>query len=141
MKVKVEEKTKGSEAAAINRAILDSGSDQSYCTWKLVDQLQVKRRPITLTIGTLVSEDEMNLEEVGLKVTSVRIWKKRLISFSKVIVVESLPPALQTAAVNAQDVIPWNHLRGTGPYYVPEEVDLLIGQDVLQALVSLEVGN
>lgn len=123
----------------VTGAVLDPASDRSYCTQKLADQLRAKGRPVCLSISTLKSDEEADTEEIRLKVTSLRTRKKRSIIIPRVVVVERLPSTLPSAAANVHDVIPWKHLHGTAPWHGPKEVDLLIGQDVPQALLPLEI--
>ena len=125
--------------AVTTGAILDTGSDRSYCTSGLAEQLQAKGKPVSLTINTITSEsEEMATEEVTLTVTNVGMRKSRSITIPKVLVVAKLPSALQTAVVEPHEVASWNHLRTVALQHPPKEVNVLIGLDAPEALTPLE---
>ncbi|MPC59371.1 hypothetical protein E2C01_053390 [Portunus trituberculatus] len=56
-----------------------------------------------------------------------------------VIVVTELPSSLKGSVARSSDMEVWSHLRDIAQFHDPKEVELLIGLDIPQALVPLEV--
>lgn len=84
----------------ITEAILDTGSDRSYCKSSLAEWFQAKERPMPLSVNTITSgRKEMTSEEVTLTAPKLRMRKRHSITIPKVTVVKKLPSALQTAVV------------------------------------------
>ena len=124
----------------ITGALLDSGSDRSYCTRSLVERLKAKGKSITLSVGTIMSEEtKLDTEEVNLVVTSVGVRKNKAVTIPQAVVVTELPSSLKDSVAAGANAEMWTHLQGIVPRHPPGEVDILIGLDVPQALMPLEV--
>ncbi|MPC32962.1 hypothetical protein E2C01_026300 [Portunus trituberculatus] len=134
--------TKGwsEEPGVITGALLDSGSDRSYCTRDLANQLHAKGKLITLSIGTITDEGkEVTTEELNLKLTGIGTRRNRFISLCRILIVPSLPSSLKGSIARNGDIFRWPHLQDIPPTCIPGGVDLLIGLDTSQALLPLEI--
>ncbi|KAG7169525.1 putative peptidase (DUF1758)-containing protein 1, partial [Homarus americanus] len=121
-------------------ALLDLGSDRSYCTKDLAQKLRVKGTPTLVTMGTLAQEMILESAEVDLEVVGAGLKRGRTILIPKVLIKQNFPITLHNSVANTSDISRWIHLRGVElPELQSSSIEILIGQDVPQALVPLEV--
>lgn len=140
MKVK-DENYQNKGTAVVIGAVLDTCSGRSFCTRRPERQLHLQGKPISVSIGTVTSEEvQISAETVGLRVTRTKPRREKQVVAPDVVVVERLPFTLPTAIADVHDVARWRHFHGTAPtsYQVKREIDLLISQDVPDALIPLE---
>lgn len=126
---------KSSERELTTHALLDPGSNRSFCTKSLMNDLGLKGTSTELSLETLNEGKDTKAVEISFDVTSRR--KAKFIPLSKVLALEKFPD-LSNCAASPSDLIKWRHLRGLT---FPENIDvqLLIGQDHPQALMPLEL--
>jgi hypothetical protein len=117
-------------------ALLDPGSNRSFCTLKLAHDLKLNGNDKVLSLETLHGVKDAKGKEVSFDV-SAHGRKRRFVKLHGVMAVENFPVLNGSVAVSS-DIRQWEHLRDIE---VPEDVDvqLLIGQDHPQALKPLEV--
>ncbi|KAK3877960.1 hypothetical protein Pcinc_017362 [Petrolisthes cinctipes] len=116
------------------------GSNRSFIAQQLVNLLDLRGKPTTASVGTVVGEMVgQATEEVNIKVSSVSMKKTQSIEIPRVIVVEKLPPSLPSVAETWANVDKWKQMRGTETPEWLTNVELLVGLDVSQALIQLEV--
>lgn len=112
-------------------ALLDSGSTASFCSKRLVEQLQLKGLSSSLALSTLNGKSEQKTELVDLNLVSEdgskSLWLKNVMA------VEQIP--VQTGPINVDS---YPHLSDL-PLHQGQGVDVLIGQDNAEALLPLEV--
>lgn len=124
------------------RALLDSGSNRSFCTERLAQTLEVEGSYVTLTWDNIDGENSGVVREVNLQVRGVGMKWSRALYLYKVIVKRDLPLSLSAAAAMKQDITTWSHLQGIeGPSTRGHDkrVELLIGLDYPEASEPLEV--
>ncbi|XP_063962679.1 uncharacterized protein LOC135155967 [Lytechinus pictus] len=120
-------------------ALLDSGSTNSFCLQEIAEKIQTKGRKKIVSVSTLEAPNHtMECEEVKLSV------KGSSGTSSKKIEAEFLArPSLNISAVNMateEDISRYQHLFGIDLQVTTgKEVSLLIGQDMPEALMPLEV--
>jgi len=113
-------------------ALLDTGSNTTFCTRAMVKSLAVQGYNMTYKLSTLGTSSEVkNTEVVNLCVKSKN--GKEKIELRNVYVVDDIP--VENPIV---DVAQFPHLVGL-PIVVQGQVNLLIGQDHAEALIPLEV--
>lgn len=124
------------------RALLDSGSNRSFCTERLQMLVGAEGRPIDITLDTLCGEESGPTKEVDLEVKGVGMRKwSRALALHRVLVRPDFPTALKDAVTSRKDIEPWEHLQRIK---LPPDTDtgitteLLIGLDNPQALEPLE---
>ena len=122
-------------------ALLDQGSTRSFCTRRLVKDLELKGRQTRVLIETLQGKNlhETDMVSLMLKGTSTRAPSSMI---HQVIVVEDLPGNLARSLAEPGETAGWNHLKdleGIGPHRPSAHVDLLIGLDAPGLLTPLEV--
>ena len=133
--VSVTVKARGANSGICTYVLLDPGSNKSFCSMKLVNQLGLKGSSTNLALATLNKDEAVEAVEVSLEVMSAR----RRICLPKVYVLQEFPE-LAGSIASAGDIMKWKHLRGISvPRAGTPEVGLLIGQDVSQALVPVEL--
>lgn len=139
--VEVKVSSKGSDDVVLTKALLDSGSNRTFCTTQLASMLRAPRRTIWVTLDTITQVTVQQTEEIDLVVSSKHSRKlNSKISLFGVIVTRRLPSTLKDSVASAQDTTQWSHLAGIEPLNTYDgEVQLLIGLDVPQALTPLEV--
>jgi len=101
------------------KALLDPGSNRSFCSEKLLSQLNITGNKTKLSLETLSSVQETKATEVTLEVTAVsrRLKKRKVVKLPKVLAVKSIP-SMKHSTVSPEEVIRWKQLRGLT---VPEQ--------------------
>ena len=128
---------KGADKIIDTCAFLDSGSNTSFCTEKLLSQLNVEGRKASLFLTTLESVNAtVKSSFVDLEVLDLR--EENLVELCNVFSRPRLPISKGSIA-DQDDVNRWPHLDGVEILHIDAEVGLLIGSDVPQALQPLEV--
>ncbi|XP_045104393.1 uncharacterized protein LOC123499927 [Portunus trituberculatus] len=87
----------------------------------------------------MCEDTQLNTEQLDLMVTSTGMRKSRTVLIPQVIVVTEFPSSLKGSVARSSDMEVWSHLRDIAQFHAPKEVELLIGLDIPQALVPLEV--
>ena len=124
------------------RALLDSGSNRSFCTEQLKLRLNANGVPTDVILDTLGGQDRRSTSEVDLEVKGACMKWSRALNMHRVIVRPKLPEALNEAVTTREDVRSWNHLKSLD---IPsslgkdDSVELLVGLDNPQAFKPLEV--
>ncbi|XP_069105811.1 uncharacterized protein [Argopecten irradians] len=130
---------KGQSDFVRTNALLDPGSNKTFCSVELVNQLGISGQPASLNLKTLNDGKDMLVEEVCLEVMST-VGKRKcreILCLPKVYALNDFPE-LQGSVATSADVYRWNHLNDVS---VPhrQNVSLLIGQDVPKGLMPIEV--
>jgi len=121
-------------------ALLDSGSTNSFCSAQLADQLRVTGKKSLLSITTLDKADTVSeMQTVSLQVMGVNTGA--MVALPTVFVRPKIHVnGLDT--IRSTDLTQWSHLSNiTFPDVSLTQVSLLIGQDVPEALIPLEVSR
>lgn len=114
------------------RALLDTASNNSFCSQKLVDSLKLRGCKITYSLGTIRKTNEtVSTDIVSFKV-SLPDGRESL-RFENVYVVPGIP-----VKVPRVDVKSFSHLARLPMISDESSVDILIGQDNAEALVPLQ---
>lgn len=138
--VEVNVRRQSSQCVHRTRALLDTGSDRTFCSEALAEKLGKGGRTIQLHMDTMNCKTKQSVSEIDLEIMSVGVRKNRRLILSDVIVIAQLPHSLSEAAATAKEVNRWDHLRDIEvPTSDTDEVELLIGNDAPQALTPLEV--
>lgn len=120
-------------------ALLDPGSNRTFCSLCLAHLIGADGPPVRLTMDTANWRKEQLSKEVMLEIVSVGLRKQRQLSLPA-LVVQRLPEVLNQAVASSSEVKAWGHLRGIDvPKQTDKGVELLIGQDAPQVLMPLEV--
>ena len=119
-------------------ALLVSGSTNSFCSKNLIDKLSLKGKMTKLVLTTLEKEkSESTCKVVSLEVMGMH--SKESVNLPYVFSKPKLPVPVEHAPSH-DDIARWPHLKSIDfPSVDIEEVTLLIGQDVPDALIPLEV--
>ena len=121
-------------------ALLDSGSTNSFCSAQLVDQFRVTGQKSQLSLTTLDNANSVTeMQSVSLKITGMNTGASVALP-----VVYVRPQIYMNGldAVRTTDLTQWSHFSGTAfPDVSLSQVSLLIGQDVPEALIPLEVSE
>ncbi|XP_072171548.1 uncharacterized protein [Diadema setosum] len=128
----------GKTAAVQTYALLDSGSTSTFCTDRLAKQINADSKKESLNLTTL---EKVN-SRVRTSVVSLLIDSGQgteVVKLPCVYTRESIN-IQQTNIAKVEDVEGWEHLQGIDiPLVTQHEVGLLIGQDIPEALIPLEV--
>ena len=127
------------EGVLLTYALLDTGSQRSFCDVKLAEQLGAKGPIKQVSLSTLSSAsglDPISCREIDLTVTGLD--SKESVALSKVLTVEKIP--LRASAVPCRGSIKkFRHLRGIILSELPDKtVGLLIGLDASNLFRPLE---
>jgi hypothetical protein len=135
--VPVKVRAKGGNKLVKTYAFLDSGSNTTFCTEQLLNELGIKGTKSTLSLTTLETANALtecsivNLEILDLNEDST-------VELPKVFSRPSLPISRESVP-NQRDVNRWPHLKGINIPRIDAEVGLLIGSDVPEVLQPREV--
>ena len=136
--VAVKVRAPGGQKSVTTYALLDSGSTNSFCSEKLLDQLGILGKRETVSLTTLEKADSVFRARVAsLEVTDV--YDSEAVRLPVVYAKKCLPINEENIATY-DDVGRWSHLRGLDlPLADTDEVMLLIGQDAPDALIPTNV--
>ena len=135
--VPVKVKVPGCKRVVETYAFLDTGSNTTFCTEQLMQQLQAKGTETTLTLTTLgVEDDETKTSVFSLQVSDLE--ENNTIELPLVFTTPQLPVTTDNRA-NRQDIHNWSHLQAIPLFDIDADVGLLIGSDVPRALEPKEV--
>jgi hypothetical protein len=117
-------------------AILDTGSDASFITRALVEELGLKGRNSRLQLGTLHGVNLVDSELIDLKIGSM-IDASVFLNLRNLFVVDEIPANFSSW----NNIDQFSHLQDLDLFRpkMGDQVDLLLGQDNGEVLVPLEV--
>ncbi|XP_038060478.1 uncharacterized protein LOC119731375 [Patiria miniata] len=136
--VPVKVKAKGSGVCIDTYALLDSGSTSTFCTEELAKRLKLCGQQQQLSLTTLAGANVQTATTV-ISLTVSGIDCKQPVELPLVYTRRELPIHDANLA-KQEDIEKWPHLQGLKlPQVDKGRVQLLIGQDVPEALMPLEV--
>ncbi|XP_028417945.1 uncharacterized protein LOC114542641 [Dendronephthya gigantea] len=135
--VPIEVKAKGSSKTVKTYAFLDSGSNTTFCTEKLLEELEIHGTKTKLSLTTMQAE---NVPEHSTMV-SLEILDLAGNSEINLPTVYSRPnlPIPKDAIGRQEDVNRWPYLTGIRINSIDADIGLLIGSDVPEALQPREM--
>ena len=135
--VPVKVKAKNSSTMIETCAFLDGGSNTTFCSERLMNQLKAAGKRTTLSLTTMTQEDRP-VESSIVRLELFDLQEENFIDLPKVFSTVKLPVSKENMATQ-QDAEKWSHLRDIEIPEIDAEVSLLIGSDVPQALGPLEI--
>ena len=133
--VPVKVKCLGSPRVITTYAFLDSGSNTTFCTYALLDQLGIKGEEASLSLTTLQNEDR----QTNCRVASLQVYdmdEENFVELPKVFTTEKIPVS-ESSIARQEDT--WPHLKNVQLIKINCTFSLLIGNDVPRALEPKEV--
>ena len=128
----VKVKAKGSDQMIQTYAFLDNGSNTSFCSEKLANQLNLSGKRTTLLLTTMERENsKTDCRVVSLEVLDLD--EENLFELPVVFTRPNLPVTTESAA-NQQDVEKWQYLSEVKIPNIDADVSLLIGSDAPEIL-------
>ena len=135
--VPVKVKCAGSSKVIETYAFLDPGSNTTFCTNELLEQLGVEGKETTLSLTTLQQEDRATrCNMIGLVVLDLD--GENLVELPTVFSIERLPVS-ESSISRQEDVDRWPHLKDIKLREIKSPIGLLIGNDVPRALEPKEI--
>ena len=134
--VPVRVKAKGSNSSTVTYAFLDSGSNTTFCSNKLVETLGIEGEKTQLSLTTLGKQNCMT----RCNLFSLEVFdldENYFVELPSVFSVPSLPVSNDSIPTQ-EDVISFPYLRDLQIQTIDSDVGLLIGCDVPKALESHE---
>ena len=137
--VAVTVKGSGMQTSLHTAALLDPGSNKSFCSTELIKKLGLSGERVNLSLSTISESSKPEAVEVSLEVTAATGARKsrKTIMLPKVYALEQFPSLTESIASKC-DMSQWNHLKSLD-FGECQDVSILIGQDASQALMPLEV--
>ena len=117
-------------------AFLDPGSDTTFCTDKLLRELNVKGEPTTISLTTMQGNNERIGSIIALEVLHLKEHTR--LELQRVLSSPKLPVSIANAATQ-EEIQAWPHLSSVSLPRIKAEVGLLIGCDAPEALQPREV--
>jgi hypothetical protein len=142
--VVVDVKGTGQDKYVRTLALLDSGSNKTFCSDSLMQRLGLIGEKTTLALETLTEGKDTDTSVISLEVTgtSGKLSTRKVVKLPAVHAMTRFP-VLKESMADSDDVKKWVHLRDINVPQMRQLIDsdvmLLIGQDVPQALLPLEV--
>ena len=125
----------------LTQALLDSGSNRSFCSLKLAERLGLCGEEMQLNLQTLNKTNELQACVVSLDITGTGRFKRNgIIHLPRVFAVEDFPE-LTSTCIDDTNIRRWSHTRDipVSANIKRTDVNILIGQDIPRALIPLEV--
>ena len=113
-------------------ALLDTGSSVSFCSKRLMNELELQGATMSCQLRTVHGTDNRYGTFLNLRVTSPD--GARSLQMNNVLVVDEIP----MARYSLDNISSYPHLKGLNLTQCTQ-VDLLVGQDNSEALVPIEV--
>ena len=133
----VKVKAPGLDKIVETYAFLDNGSNTSFCSEGLIEELGINGRATTLSLTTMESKNtSIKCSAVDLEVMDLK--EETLVELPHVFTRPHLPVTVENAA-NQGDVDRWPHLAGIKISKIDANVGLLIGNDAPKILQPKEV--
>ena len=131
---------KGQDAYIRTHALLDPGSNRTFCSMELAEKLNITGNETMLSLETLDAVQDSKAVELALEVTGTTGKRntRRIVQLPRVFGIRRFP-ALKNSRVLPSEVELWSHMKDIPIAQDGDRVSILIGQDVPQALVPLEV--
>ena len=130
-------KAKGQRDSVVTYAFLDNGSNSTFCSEELLEQLGVEGRKTNLSLTTMTSENS----PVETHIVSLEVYdldEDEFVDLPSVYSTSKLPVTSRDIPEQG-DVDKWPHLSDICVTRVNAEVGLLIGNDCAEALEPREV--
>lgn len=122
------------------RALLDTGSNRTFCSEDLARELQIKGNKTKLSLETLGEDHETSVTELQLEATAKPSGKRKLIQLPRVYALKTFPKLTQNLNLTPTDIARWRHLQDLKLIdHNEDNIGLLIGQDVPAVLRPLEI--
>ena len=135
--VPVKVKAKGGDKTVETYAFLDTGSNTTFCTERLIRQLGIEGKKSTLSLTTLETTNALTeCSIVNLEILDLN--EEHTVELPKVFSRPSLPISRENIA-NQHHVDRWPHMKGIKIPSIDAEAGLLIGSDVPEVLQPREV--
>ena len=121
-------------------ALLDQGSTCTFCSDTLADRLNAPRNKEILELTTLSGKETLNTTYVHLKATTLDHGPHTQAIDLKLVYTRPTIGVGLTSLVSDEELRSFKHFKGIKvPNIQAEEVHVIIGNDVPEALVPLEV--
>lgn len=135
--VPVQVKAKKGDKAAITYAFLDPGSTATFCTERLMNELNLSRKKMDILL-TIMGQQKMVSSHLvtGLEVSSLE--NCNFIELQEVFSQKAIPADKRNIPLQA-DVDKWPYLKQVQIPYIDAEIGLLIGTNVPRAMEPEEV--
>ncbi|KAL4005475.1 hypothetical protein ACER0C_005188 [Sarotherodon galilaeus] len=135
--VPVQVKAKKGDKAAITYAFLDPGSTATFCTEKLMNELNLSGKKMDILLTTMGQQKTVSSHLVtGLEVSSLE--NCNFIELQEVFSQKAIPADERNIPLQA-DVDKWPYLKRVRIPYINAEIGLLIGTNVPRAMEPEEV--
>ena len=120
-------------------ALLDNGSTISFCAESLKEKLQIRQsQKRSLNVETITDATTSKVQVISLECKAITGKKRRNITLPYVNVVSKFPD-FSDQLLSQRELQRWSHLKDLPYPELSHEVELLIGLDVPDALMPLEV--
>ena len=130
-------KVRGNEQSISCLALLDPGSNSTFCTKAIMKRLGLKGNNIQTQIDTINPGDESNVEIISMEVTTPKKGKNYFLS--NVHAVDCIP-GMRDSVATKKDTGKWSHLANVpAADRIIDEVELVIGLDNPHLLRPQEV--
>ena len=139
--VTVNVRGKGQTDFIQTHALLDPGSNRTFCSRSLLEQMGLEGKETVLSLETLNEGKDSQALEVTLEVTGTTGKKRNrnVIQLPRVYALQSFP-ALSSCLATSADLRRWDNFKDLDlPQVHESKVTIIIGQDIPQALMPLEV--
>ena len=137
--VKVLVRANGREDPVRTFALLDPGSNKSFCSMELLKMLDIEGSPQPLTLDTLNTSSQVETLEVALNITGVKSSRGKVFHLPRVYALKDFP-SLRDSCATSEHLSSYRYLADISvPRAHAEGVTILIGQDAPAVLMPLEV--
>lgn len=138
--VPVKVSVKGRSESVTTYAFLDNGSDSTFCTETLAQQLGVKGKEAKISLTIMEKTNSLVDCSIITNLTVSDLDENSLISLPVMFTTKEIPIARREIP-NQDDIDEWSYLRDVHLPELDAKICLLVGSDVPQALEPIEFRN
>ena len=138
--VPVKVSVKGRSESVTTYAFLDNGSDSTFCTETLAQQLGVKGKEAKISLTIMEKTNSLVDCSIITNLTVSDLDENSLISLPVMFTTKEIPIARREIP-NQDGIDEWSYLRDVHLPELDAEIGLLVGSDVPQALEPIEFRN
>lgn len=138
--IPVKVRSKETNKTVITYAFLDNGSDSSFCTKDLAEQLGIKGIETTISLTTMEKRNSIINSSMIQHLEVSDLDENSLLDLPLIYTTSDIPVTSKDIPIQ-EDVDQWPHLQGVQLPVVDAQIGILIASDVPKALEPLVVIN
>lgn len=143
VRVRVGRTSEANKMSVKSLALLDSGSDRTFCAKSLMNRMGIKGKRTQVIVNTMDRSAQWDTSATSIWVEATRGRSPKGLMLEEVLVGANLPHGISNSMASTDDWLRWKHLLSIKELHPGDDVnigvEIIIGLDHPQALQPLEV--